>query len=163
MRSLLLEYAQYNVWANQQFLKLLEACTPEQVTQKIVSSFPTLKDTVYHMWSAEDVWNQRLRRVERPVWQAGIFAGNFEEALNNWRQASKKLLEFVEEKTDEDVNDAIEYADLLDRPYSLPIYAGLMQVLNHATYHRGQLVTMLRQVGFTEIPQTDFHFYKMTQ
>jgi uncharacterized damage-inducible protein DinB len=29
-------------------------------------------------------------------------------------------------------------------------------VFNHATYHRGQLVTMLRQIGAEKIPATDF-------
>jgi uncharacterized damage-inducible protein DinB len=36
------------------------------------------------------------------------------------------------------------------------MYQVVMQVMNHGTYHRGQIVNMLRQVGQQKIPGTDF-------
>lgn len=161
MKDLLLKYAAYNVWANQHFIDILKKCTKEQVAQEVTSSFPSLKDTVYHMWSAEDIWVQRLSHIERPVWQAGLFMGDFSSAIDNWIIASNKLLEFVTNKSEADLNGIVAYEDLKKREYELPVHIGLMQVLNHATYHRGQLVTILRNLGFTEIPQTDFHVFCM--
>ena len=38
----------------------------------------------------------------------------------------------------------------------LPVYQMLLHVFNHGTYHRGQLVTILRELGVEKIPQTDF-------
>lgn len=162
MKDLLQKYANYNIWANKHFVDLLRICSKEQLEQEITSSFPTLKDTVYHMWSAEDIWIQRLSYVERPVWQAGLFKGDFSIALDNWELASQKLSQFIADKDEATLQTStVKYEDLKKRVYELPIHIGLMQVLNHATYHRGQLVTMLRSVGFTDMPQTDFHVYMM--
>lgn len=160
MKELLQQYARYNVWANQQFIKVLRQMTEEQVDMKIQSSFPTIRKTVYHMWSAEDIWMQRMELVERPLYQATIFEGTLEEALVNWEKTSEKLVHFVENKHDDEAfNHIVQYYDLNKRPSKVPIVRVLMQVFNHATYHRGQLVTMFRQAGVKKIPQTDFHVF----
>jgi uncharacterized damage-inducible protein DinB len=36
-----------------------------------------------------------------------------------------------------------------------------MQVMNHSTYHRGQIITIGRNLGFTDAPMTDYNFYNI--
>ncbi|HEY9177304.1 MAG TPA: DinB family protein [Flavipsychrobacter sp.] len=160
MKELLQQLARYNIWANKQFADILLKADDEILDREITSSFPSIRTTVYHMWSAEDIWLQRLQLVEQPVWAQSVFNGNFDEAVRKWQEASNELLAFVERQyNDEAFRHVLQYYNLKKVSFKVPVYAVLTQVFNHATYHRGQLVTMMRQAGIKKIPGTDFHLF----
>lgn len=160
MKELLLQYARYNIWANKQFINVLHKLNEEQIDTEITSSFSSIRTTVYHMWGAEDIWVQRLHLVEQPVWAGTVFEGSFEEALGKWQAASDALLAFVEKQYDDSAfQHVMQYYNLKKQSMKLPVHTALMQVLNHGTYHRGQLVTMLRQLGLKKVPSTDFFLF----
>ncbi|MDQ6763781.1 MAG: hypothetical protein M3015_14295, partial [Bacteroidota bacterium] len=46
--------------------------------------------------------------------------------------------------------------------FKQPVYEMLVQVFNHQTFHRGQLITMMRQNGIDKLPATDFIVYSRT-
>jgi uncharacterized damage-inducible protein DinB len=160
MKELLLQYGKYNIWANKKIIDVLLKLTEEQLDMKINSSFPTLRRTVYHMWSAEQIWLDRLQLAESPVWAESNFTGSFAEACANWQQASEQLVAFISKQFDgRGLEHVVQYFDRQKRPHKTPVYTILQQSFNHATYHRGQLVTMLRQAGVTKIPGTDMIVY----
>lgn len=160
MKELLQQYARYNVWANKQLIDVLQKLDNEQLDAEIKSSFPSIRKTVYHLWSAEDIWLQRLLLAEQPVWAESVFDGSFDEAAAKWQDTSAGLLAFVEKQYNDDAfRHVLQYYNLKKVSFKLPVYTVLMQVFNHATYHRGQLVTMLRQAGVKKIPGTDFHSF----
>lgn len=159
---MLVQMARYNLWANKLIIDTMLPLKDDLVNMEIASSFPSLCKTVYHMWSAEDIWVQRLLLVEQPVWAETGFSGSFAEAVKKWQQASKKLATFAEKQfSDDSFNHVMQYHNLKKLPVKVPVYVGLMQAFNHATYHRGQLVTMLRQAGVTKIPAMDFYLFAM--
>lgn len=160
MKELLGQYARYNIWANAKLAAVLLKLTEEQLDREIQSSFSSIRKTVYHMWSAEDIWLQRLSLVEQAVWAEHTFNGSFKDAIDNWTAASKGLAAFVDKQfSDDSFQHVMQYYNLKKQSAKLPVHVSLMQVLNHATYHRGQLVTMLRQIGVKKIPQTDYFVY----
>jgi len=160
MKELLTRFAKYNKWANARFADVLLKLTEEQLDMEINSSFPSIRTTVYHMWSAENIWLQRLNLVEQPVWVQDSFNGTFEEAVENWRNCSEGLLSFIDKQfNDNAFQHVMQYYNLKKQSVKLPVHVGLMQVLNHATYHRGQLVTMLRQAGVKKIPASDYYLF----
>ncbi len=157
MKDLLLKYAQYNVWANDLLIDVLLGLSEQQLDQEIVSSFPSIRKTVYHTWSAEHIWFQRLSLVEHPTWMEGGFFGTFSEACHNWKAASADLQHFTANLYDEKaLTHEFMYYDLKKNPHKTPVNQTLLHVFNHSTNHRGQLITMLRQAGVKKIPQTDF-------
>jgi uncharacterized damage-inducible protein DinB len=157
MKEQLLQFAQYNVWANKLMIDALLLLTESQLEMKIESSFADLKLTTYHCWNAEDVWLQRLQNVPKPIWRQNTFTGTFAEACLAWEAASAGLLELVTAmNTDDDAKAICSYSDFTGNPYQMPVSQLLLHAFNHASYHRGQLVTMLRQVGVRDIPRTDF-------
>ncbi len=160
MKELLLQMARYNIWANKQFIEILLKVEDEVLDKEITSSFPSIRATAYHMWSAEDIWLQRLLLTEQPVWAQSVFDGNFGEAAEKWQQSSQGLMDFVDKQyKDEALRHVLQYYNLKKVSFKMPVYTVLMQVFNHATYHRGQLVTMMRQAGIKKIPGTDFHTF----
>jgi uncharacterized damage-inducible protein DinB len=157
MKELLLQYARYNLWANKEITDALRKLQPEQVNRELVSSFPSLRTTVYHTWSAEYIWLQRLLLVEQPIWVQGEFKGTFEQACTEWQLVSQQLVQFTERQYgDAAFEHVCLYHDRQKIAYKTPVVEILMHVFNHSTYHRGQLITMLRQVGEQVIPCTDF-------
>ncbi len=128
---------------------------------EITSSFNSLRQTVYHMWGAEDIWLQRLLLAEQPVWKPSVFKGDMKEACAAWQEASKGLQQFVEKQfNDAAFSHVLQYYNLKKQSNKTTVSRALLQAFNHATYHRGQLVTMLRQAGVTKIPGTDIHLFK---
>lgn len=160
MKDMLLRYLRYNIWANAQFIQILRSLSNEQLDQEIPSSFPSIRKTVNHMWGAEDIWLQRLRRLESPVWRVPDFTGDINEACDIWEEASAGLLQFALSIPDDSgFGETIHVVNFKGEHYDDAVGDVLQHVANHAAYHRGQLVTMLRQAGVTAIPGTDFTIY----
>ncbi len=156
MKELLLEYAKANLWANKRIITALLQPDESALDKEMISSFPTIKATVYHVWSAESIWLQRLLHAEEPIWWQGIFTGTFQEACKAWEETSETLIQFIEQRSDDLLKEVLKYHDRSNNAHHTPVYQVLLHVFNHSTYHRGQLVTMLRQTGVKEIPGTDF-------
>lgn len=131
--------------------------SPEQLDMEITSSFNTIRKTAYHCWGAEDVWLQRLQLIEN--WR---YAGNdlqtpIAEACEKWLKTGNALKAFIEKQFDDaSFGHVFQYYDSEKVSRKQPVGMTLHHVFNHATYHRGQLITMLRQAGVTKIPYTDF-------
>lgn len=155
MKELFNQYAQYNIWANQLVIDAILASPAEAAEMAINSSFPTIKATVAHIYGAEDVWRQRMQHVAQPVWN-GEFNGPVAEVCRRWQQASNDIAAFVATQTDETLAAQLSYTDRRGNTYTNTPAQILHHVFNHSTYHRGQLITMLRQAGATQIPGTDF-------
>ncbi len=157
MKKLLQEYAASNEWANQQMVATLLTLSELKARQEIVSSFSSILLTTVHSWSAEYIWLQRLQGAEKPVWIQAQFNDTLAVACQSWLQTSAAFTQYVNNLTeDEVVHGQCRFSDLAGREYNMPVYQILQHVFNHCTYHRGQLVTMLRQVGVTQVPRTDF-------
>lgn len=160
MKELLLKLARYNIWANKRMIDIMLKMSEEQLDKEIESSFPSVRKTVYHLWGAEDIWLQRLQLKEQPVWAGTNFEGSFAEACEKWAKASEGLLAFIEKQYDDTaLQHVLQYYNLKKQSMKMPVYVCLTQVLNHGSYHRGQLVTMFRQLGVKKIPSTDFHTF----
>src|SRR4051812_23802194 len=101
MKETLLQLARYNVWANKLIIDVLLKLEEEDLDREIASSFSTLKTTVYHTWSAEFIWLQRLQLTEHPVFIGDIFKGTFAEACADWQKVSETLVQFIERQFDD--------------------------------------------------------------
>ena len=160
MKEILLQYARYNIWANDRIIDALLKLDEASLDKEILSSFLTIRGTVLHVWSAENTWLQRLQLVDQPVWLQATFKGTFKEACAGWQAASASLEQYTAQLADDGAaKAALSYSDLRKNAHNTPIHDVLHHVFNHSTYHRGQLVTMMRQAGVTEIPGTDFIGY----
>jgi uncharacterized damage-inducible protein DinB len=143
MRSLY----EYNSWANQRSLEVAEALSPEQFIRPLGSSFSSVRDTLVHIYSAEWVWLERFegRVVARHV-ESKEFPeiGHLREA---WRAQETKLRAFVNRVTQKDLDGMHEYVTFSYGKGRNPFWQSMQHLVNHGTYHRGQIAGMLRQLG----------------
>lgn len=157
--DILVEKAEYNVWANKRIVEVLSCLKPEQLTQKIESSFSGIYPTIFHIWNAENIWLERLQGIFLNSWPSRDI--NDKDNLQKFIQTSKLFLEFLEKnhRQKEFPFSEISYSNLKGDFMSNSVYEIVLHCLNHSAYHRGQIVTMLRQLGVTDIPSTDFIAY----
>jgi uncharacterized damage-inducible protein DinB len=158
MKELLQQYAAYNVWANTILLQRVSELPEEKIMRKITSSFPSLYKTVAHMWFAEEAWWQRVTVVENAVLQSKNFTGNFNELCSQLAKQSQQWKSWVLSADDNKLNHLFNYTRN-NEPQQMKVHDMLLHLFNHATYHRGQLVTLLRQLGEDNIPSSDFSAY----
>jgi uncharacterized damage-inducible protein DinB len=155
MKELLAQYADYNMWANKRICDLVINLTDEQLNREINSSFSNIYKTLVHMWSVENVWWQRIKLVEKEVWAGEGFTGSVVELTDALHHESKQWKEWVANATEAALSHEFIYRNTKKDQFKQPVWEAVHHLFNHQTYHRGQLITMLRQVGVTELPATD--------
>ena len=156
MKQLLQQYSAYNTWANRILLERINQLPEEQVNKEIVSSFPGIYKTVLHMMDAESIWWQRLKLAEHVDFPSQTFKGNFEELSRILLQLSLQWEEWVRKANEANINHVFAYQNSKKELFKQPVYEVLLHLFNHQTFHRGQVVTMCRQLGMEKIPPTDF-------
>ena len=148
--------ALYNHWANQSMTEWFLAKDPASMDKPVTSSFPSINKTLSHIWLAEYLW---MCRIEGIQWKnlTGRHEGQgTQEISTDLLEASNYYIVKTTSISDKDLNTTIEYKLLSGEPSQTSVLNIIHHVMNHSTYHRGQLVTMGREVGFTDPPKTDF-------
>lgn len=161
LKNIMSNYADYNLWVNQQFVNWLSPKSDELLYAEVPSSFSTIMKTLDHIWSTEEYWFSVIsetslleKKLESEL--------SKEEILSGLLNSSKKLADFINSLSEEDLVKKVKIIN----PWfecELPISDYLLQVINHGTYHRGQIVTMGRNIGITDASNTDYNFYNVVK
>ena len=153
------ELAEYHVWANSRICTWLEKISDEQWKQPVVSSFNSIYETTLHIAGAEKLWVERLRRYTNFEVLTQTFNGSKADLIKTWKGISLDFKRFIDDMPDDLLQEKLFFKNIKGIEHNLPYYQMLAHVINHSTYHRGQVVTMLRQVGFTELSSIDITTY----
>ena len=156
MKELLQQFAAYNIWASQKILEIILALPEEKQKAEVPSSFKSLYSTLLHMWDAESIWWQRMKLHERIIVPGENFKGTMLELANELLQQNRQWQEWINNASDIALDHVFQYQNSRKEHFKQPIYQMLLHVFNHGTYHRGQLINILRQLGVEKLPQTDF-------
>jgi uncharacterized damage-inducible protein DinB len=127
----------------------------EQISKEIVSSFPSVYKTFLHLMEVESVWWERLKLAEHTT-LSGWFTGNFDELSKKLLELSVQWQNWIKNANEVNISHVFAYQNSKKEHFKQPVYEMLLHLFNHQTFHRGQLVTMFRQLGLDKIPPTDF-------
>lgn len=145
----------YHYWARDVLFEAVAPLTPEQFTQPVESSFTSVRDTVAHIYFADWVWYMRWTG-QLPATPP---ANDSWPDLESLRQASQalegKIRAFVTDGGEAGINRVCHYKALTGQPAASPFWQMLVHVVNHGSYHRGQVTTLLRQLGAPPPKQLD--------
>ena len=137
----------YNYWARDRVLDAVSALTLEQFTCDLGNSFSSVRDTVAHICDAEYIWVTRWRGGQPIGFQKAERIADVASARAEWMNLEAGVREFVRELGPAGVERVIEYKDFRVAIRSNAFWEMLQHVVNHGSYHRGQITTMLRQLG----------------
>ena len=129
--------------------------TPEQFTRNVGGSYPSVQATLTHIMWAEWLWLERWRgRSTKLVFAATAFPTAVDLA-SHWAKIRKEQGRYVEGLSVDKLQQSLRYTNLKDEVWEYPLWRQLYHLLNHSSYHRGQVTNMLRQLGI-QPPTTDF-------
>ena len=151
----------YNYWARDRMLDALDLLTPEQFTQAAGGSFTSIRDTAAHMLGAEIVWYFRWHGESPSALPLGDRFADVASLRREWRQHESKMRSFLQTRSDADVDKVYHYTLTTGPSGSSPLWQIVQHLVNHGTYHRGQVTTLLRQIGAKPPESTDLiGFYR---
>jgi uncharacterized damage-inducible protein DinB len=163
MDSLLVSLTDYNVWANKRIIELLNAHPSGLLNAYVNSSYPTIRKTIYHIWDAQVIWLQRMQGLSLTVWPSEEYGDDFTGYDIYFIRQSEDFRNYVSSKPESFFNTICYYRTMNGKEYKSYNSEIIVHCMNHSTYHRGQIITMLRNLDVTEIPSTDFIVYLREQ
>ncbi|MGH9369704.1 MAG: DinB family protein, partial [Thermoanaerobaculia bacterium] len=134
----------YNRWANGRVLEAASALTAEELSRQIGGSFSSLLGTLTHLVGAEWLWLERWHGRSPRALPAG-FAGleELRAGLADVEAGQKELLAAL---TPARLAEKITYVNLAGETWTYALGEMLVHLVNHGTYHRGQVASLLRQL-----------------
>jgi uncharacterized damage-inducible protein DinB len=159
MKYTMQKHLEYSVWANTKLAQIIEKADEDILRREVKSSFPSLEKTILHIMDAEFIWLRRLQGESLMNWPSQGFNGDRAELLQAWVAQSKALSDFVGSKGEGYLQTVVEYKNMKGDTFSNTVEELLYHVVNHGTFHRGQIVTILRELGYEDLSSTDLITY----
>jgi len=150
----------FNAWANHRALSAVEVLTTEQFVKPLGSSFSSVRDTLAHVSGVEWVWLERMEgRSPSSIPEAKEYP-DVATLRTHWAETEKHWLEYVSRLDQSELDEEVEYKTLSFGAARDPRWQMMQHVVNHSTYHRGQVVAMLRQLGAKGVSTDLIAFYR---
>lgn len=152
----------YHTWANQTILNRIEELPAELLNQPVHSSFATIAHALSHLHAVDTMWLMILKGTGMPEALKACMPLN--QTLLPSVEAYREAFEHLAGQFGEWFQNGydLEQTVLLDNPFSGPRHTLLSEMIvhlvNHGTYHRGNISTMLRQLGHASV-MTDYSWY----
>ncbi len=149
----------YTDWANGAILDAAAALDQEQLTRDLRSSFPSVRDTLLHIAESDWIWLQRWNG-ESPASPPGWNAATYNDMRARWAAVMSERRAFLTPIDDAGMLRRVAYRRLDGSEHESALWELLLHVVNHATYHRGQITTMLRQLGARTVSTDMTRWYR---
>jgi len=150
----------YNQWADLRIVDACSALTNEQFTRDLGSSFRSVRDTLVHLYGAEWVWNERIEGRSPMSLVAGTGFPDLASVRTKLEEMDNFYIEYVTRLAPQDLERVIHYKSFAGDEFSNPLWQTLHQLTNHASYHRGQIITLLRQLGAKPVTTDLIAYYR---
>ncbi|MDR2237883.1 MAG: DinB family protein [Chryseobacterium sp.] len=160
LKTLITHTAQYNHWVVCKYIDWLATKSDEQLNRETPSSFPTILKTLHHIWQTQEYWWSHISGNNDFDFEATSAAVTKDEVFFAIKDNSRKLMEYVESLSEEDLAQNVKIESQWFQ-CNFSKYEYIQHVIIHGTYHRGQIVTMGRNIGITDAPMTDYNFWNI--
>jgi uncharacterized damage-inducible protein DinB len=158
----LLNLFEYDEWATTKLIDAAAQLDASAFDKDLGTSFRSVHGTLVHIYGAQRVWLTR--------WKGAVPSGlispeeipTIPDLKNRWQELRAELRTYLQTLTGEQLANPHEYRNVKGDRWAEPLYQQIQHVLFHSMYHRGQVVTLLRQLGQTP-PQTDLIAYYRTR
>ena len=157
--TLIQKQFEYDRWANARMLGVVGGIAQEKFLQDLGSSYGSIRNTVAHILSSEWAWLERWQgRVPKPLDPLGF--PDVAALRSRWAQLEQDQKDFLQSLTNERLAADFQYINPQGETVILQLWQQMLHLINHSSYHRGQVTTMLRQVGGKPISTDLIAFYR---
>lgn len=157
-KSQIIELYSYDKWANLKLLKAINNLEDEEFKRDLSNSFRSIRDTMVHILGVEELWLSRWKGEQGGTLLNPDDFPTLKSLEKRWDESRNQLDSFLLSLTEEDLKNDIGFYNIKGIYYSLELWKQMLHLTNHSSYHRGQVVTMLRQLK-KQPPSLDLVYY----
>ena len=152
------DFYEYNRWAHERCLDAAVEMSSAQYNEKLLGSFSSLRLTLEHLLATEVVWLSRWEghSLGDPPDYGGCKDATSLRSL--WNSFWHRQQSYLQSLTEEDLSQLVAIRTRSGIETVQPLRDTLVHVVNHSSYHRGQIATQIRQLG-AKPPTTDYFIY----
>ncbi len=150
----------YTDWANRRAFDAASRLTDEQLHREVGGSFPSVYRTLHHIASAEWIWLMRWLGTSYGAPPASWQVSTLPELRELWEGVARDRAAFLRDLDEAGLAGEFEYRNLKGDRFRGRLVETLRHVVNHSSYHRGQVTTMIRQVGGEPVNTDLILFYR---
>ena len=151
---------EYNKWATERILEVASTLQPEKYAQHLGSSHGGIHGTLVHALAANRLWLDRLTGRPQPVMLSEKDLPTLTTVRDEWSTWKVEMDQYLETLSDIGLTETFSHQDSKGNTYSYPLYQVLQHLVNHSTFHRGQVVSMLRQQGVKPVNSDLIYYYR---
>lgn len=152
------ELLKYTLWADRKVLAAVKEMDPDHVVRDAGASFGSLLGTMAHLLGAEQVWLSRF--VGNPMGRLPTIDDwpDLESLVLGFEETWPQLEFFLASITNEQLHGEVQWTNSKGETYRRILWQAVVHMVNHSTFHRGQVVLLMRQMGY-EPPSTDMIYF----
>lgn len=152
--------ARYNTWMNAKIYALAADCSDGERKRDMGAFFASIEGTLNHLLLADRIWMARFTgdegsylsrdRQGEPIAFEGlsqIVYPVFPELRHNRELLDRQIEFWVRHLTNEQLSETLSYFTTTGKRLRCPMWQGVMHFFNHQAHHRGQVTTLLFQLG----------------
>ncbi len=150
--------AEYNVWMNQKIYSVCSEIPDAQRKQDLGAFFQSIHGTLNHLLYGDKAWMGRFTNNPFSVTTIGqeLYA-DFDVLKAERENVDQQILEWSKNLDLDWLSQPFAYTSNVDRQQRiLPTWVLVTHMFNHQTHHRGQVTTLIKQLGYeagiTDIP-----------
>ena len=151
---------EYNAWANRRSMDAASKLASEKFVEPRGSSFASVRDTLAHIYGGESIWLERFQGTSPAALPDVNQFSDARSLREAWAALETNLMAFVRGLKQADLDRVFEYQTFKFGTYKNPLWQSMQHLVNHGTYHRGQVTTLLRQLDAQPILTDLMHFYR---
>ncbi|HEY6293500.1 MAG TPA: DinB family protein [Terriglobia bacterium] len=153
------ELYDYNYWARDCQLEACAALSKEQFLRPMGNSFSSVRDTLAHLVMVEWIWHERWlgkspNKDDAREYAAETFP-DLAAVRDRWQVVEGAVRAYLAGLDEGALERPLSYTNMKGENWTYPLGDTLFHVVNHQTYHRGQITTLLRQLG-ASAPAIDY-------
>ena len=149
------EMTDHSYWARDQQLRACTGLDQELYQRPLGGSFPSLQETLAHLLAVEWLWLERWRgRSPAALVPAGEWP-TLAAVSGRWDMVEREMRGYLDALDEGALERPLTYVNLHGERWTYPLWRMLMHLLNHQSFHRGQVTNLLRMLG-VQPPRIDF-------
>jgi uncharacterized damage-inducible protein DinB len=151
---------EFNYWAKAKMIGALDALPEQDLTKDLKTSFGGIHGTLVHICAAEDIWLSRFKGIPNPKFLKETDLPDYSAVKKKWEEVERGMRAYVHALTEQQLQEKFSYTNIKGEPFSNIRWQALQHLVNHGTYHRGQITSMIRQLGGTPVSTDMIAFYR---
>lgn len=152
----------YNSWANNRIFDVVVALPHDEYMRDRKSSHGGIHGTLTHIVGAEKIWVERFNGNPQPFLKAEEIA-SAAELRSIWERVGYETARWIGGMTDRKLAETFTMKTSKGDTYTHAYWQAFQHLVNHSSYHRGQIITMLRQLGAQPVSTDLILFYRETK